>query len=163
MSDEPQKGRKGNPLATPEELSRRISIVDAKGKFAVGAGIVLAVVLLAWSVFGSVPEMVPGSGILVPPDGLMDVVSLGQGQVTEVDIAPGDTIASGDILARISMPELEAQRQSILSGLKKRPTLARGTDRLLRPNHGRAGQEQRRTHRTPPVPHGLPQRVFSVS
>jgi HlyD family secretion protein len=118
MSEEPQKGRKGNPLASPEELSRRISIVDAKGKFAVGAGIVLAVVLLAWSVFGSVPEMVPGSGILVPPHGLMDVVSLGQGQVTEVDIAPGDTIASGDILARISMPELESQRQSILSGLK---------------------------------------------
>ncbi len=105
-------------MATPEELSRRISIVDAKGKFAVGAGLLLAVVLVGWSVFGSVPSMVLGSGILVPPEGLMDVVALGQGQVTEVDVAPGDTIASGDILARISMPQLEAERQSVLASLK---------------------------------------------
>jgi len=118
MSNTSPEKRKGNPIATPEELSRRISIVDAKGKFAVWAGVVLAVVLLGWSIFGSVPEMVLGSGILVPPDGLMDVVSLGQGQVTEVDIAPGDVIKSGDILARISMPELEAERQSVLAGLK---------------------------------------------
>jgi len=118
MSDDPKKKQKGNPMATPEELSRRISIVDTKGKFAVGTGIVLAVVLLGWSVFGSVPEMILGSGILVPPEGLMDVVSLGQGQVTEVDIVPGDVIKSGDILARISMPELEAERQAILASLK---------------------------------------------
>ena len=118
MSDEQKKKSHGNPLATPEELSRRILIVDAKGKFAVGAGILLAVVLLIWSLFGSVPEMVQGSGILVPPDGLMDVVSLGQGQVTEVDVSPGDVIKTGDILARISMPELDAQRQSVLASLK---------------------------------------------
>jgi len=117
MSDQDRK-RRGNPLASPEELSRRITIVDAKGKLAVAAGIVLAVVLVGWSVFGSVPEMVLGSGILVPPDGLMDVVALGQGQVTEVDVSPGDTVSSGDILARVSMPELETERQSILAGLK---------------------------------------------
>jgi len=105
-------------MATPEELSRRISIVDTKGKFAVGAGIVLAVVLLGWSVFGSVPEMVLGSGILVPPDGLMNIVSLGQGQVTEVDVTPGDVVKSGEIIARISMPELNTERQSILASLK---------------------------------------------
>ena len=103
MSNDPGKKQKGNPMATPEELSRRISIVDTKGKFAVGAGIALAVVLLGWSVFGSIPEMVLGSGILVPPEGLMDVVSLGQGQITEVDIAPGDVIRSGDILDRKSV------------------------------------------------------------
>lgn len=118
MSNTSQKKQKGNPIASPEELSRRISIVDTKGKFAVGAGIILAVALVLWSVFGSVPEMVPGSGILVPPDGLMGVVALGQGQVTEVDITPGDVIRSGDILARISMPELETERQSILASLK---------------------------------------------
>ena len=110
--------RRGSPLASPEELSRRITIVDAKGKLAVAAGLVLAVVLLGWSLFGSVPEMLLGSGILVPPDGLMDVVALGQGQVTEVDVAPGDTVASGDILARVSMPELETERQSVLANLQ---------------------------------------------
>lgn len=117
MSGNKNKSR-GNPLASPEELSRRITIVDTKGKFAVAAGVILAFVLLIWSIFGSVPEMVMGSGILVPPDGLMDVVSLGQGQVTEVDVAPGDVIKSGDIIARISMPELDTQRQSVLSSLK---------------------------------------------
>lgn len=117
MSNPQDKKGKGNPLATPEELSKRISIVDAKGKIAVWAGLVLASVLLIWSIFGSVPEMVPGSGILVPPEGLMDVVSLGQGQVTELDIAPGDKVDSGEIVGRISMPELEAERQSILASL----------------------------------------------
>ncbi|MDD3311169.1 NHLP bacteriocin system secretion protein [Pseudodesulfovibrio sp.] len=116
--NEQERKRRGNPLASPEELSRRIAIVDAKGKFAVAAGILLAVVLVGWSVFGSVPEMVLGSGILVPPDGLMDVVALGRGQLTEVDAAPGDTVSSGDILARVSMPELESERQSILAGLR---------------------------------------------
>jgi len=115
---ETNRKRRGNPLASPEELSRRITIADAKGRLAVAAGLVLAVVLAGWSVFGSVPEMVLGSGILVPPDGLMDVVALGQGQVTEVDVAPGDTVASGDILARVSMPELDTERQSILANLQ---------------------------------------------
>lgn len=118
MREQSSKKAKGNPLATPEELSRSISIVDAKGKFAVWTGFVLALVLLIWSIFGSVPQMVPGSGILVPPDGLMDVVSLGRGQVTELDIAPGDKVGNGEIVARISMPELEAERQSILASLK---------------------------------------------
>ena len=109
---------KGNPLASPEELSRRISIVDAKGKFALGAGLSLMVVLVIWSLFGTVPEMVPGSGILVPPEGLMDIVSLGQGQVTEIDIAPGEEVRRGDIIARIAMPELLAERQASLAGLE---------------------------------------------
>lgn len=113
-----QDPKKGNPLSTPEELSQRISIVDAKGRLAVWAGALLAVALLGWSIFGSVPEMVNGTGILVPPEGLMDVVSLGQGQVTELGVAPGDVVSSGDIVARISMPELEAERQSLLAGLK---------------------------------------------
>lgn len=118
MSDNPKQNQKGNPIATPEELSQRITVVDAKGKLAVGTGAILAIILVVWSLFGSVPEMVEGSGILVPPEGLMEVVALGEGQVTEMDISPGDTIKSGDILARISMPELETERQSILANLK---------------------------------------------
>lgn len=118
MPNDTEQEKKGRPIAAPEELSRRILIVDAKGKFAVWTGGVLALTLLAWSIFGSVPEMVAGSGILVPPDGLMDVVSLGQGQVTELDISPGDVVYAGDIVARISMPELETERQSILANLK---------------------------------------------
>lgn len=117
MAEGPKKTN-GNPLASPEELSKSISLVDTKAKFALGAGAVLAFSLLVWSIFGSVPEMVPGSGILVPPGGLLNVVSLGQGQVTELDISPGDMVESGEIVARIAMPELDAERQSILANLK---------------------------------------------
>jgi HlyD family secretion protein len=118
MTRDTQDKQNGSALSTPEELSRRITIVDMKGRFAVWAGGVLALALLGWSVFGSVPEMVEGTGMLVPPEGLMDVVSLGQGQVTEMAVGPGDMVGSGDIVARISMPELEAERQSLLAGLK---------------------------------------------
>lgn len=118
MSKKPDARKSDCPICTPEELSKRITIVDSKGRFAVLAGVVLAVSLLGWGIFGSVPEMVQGMGILVPPEGLMDVVSLGQGQVTEMAVEQGDVVDSGDIVARISMPELEAERQSLLAGLQ---------------------------------------------
>ena len=118
MNGKGSKRKQGGSFTSPEELSRRITIVDARGRLAGLMGLVLVAAIIAWSLFGSVPEMVAGSGILIPPGGLMDVVALGQGQVTEVEVGPGDRVNVGDILARISMPELEAQRQSVLADLE---------------------------------------------
>lgn len=102
---------------SPEELSRLVRIVDVKGRVSVAAGLVLVLTVLAWSVFGSLPETVSGAGILVPPEGLMDVVSLGQGQVTDIRIAPGDVVRQGETVARIAMPELEDKRRSLIASL----------------------------------------------
>jgi hypothetical protein len=50
--------------------------------------------LLAWNVFDSAPKVVPEAGILVEPDGLRDVVSLGQEEAERRE-RPVDTVRSG--------------------------------------------------------------------
>ncbi len=117
MPENQREPDKNQMHASPEELSRLVHLVDLKGRIAVGAGLVLTVSILIWSLFGSLPEMVPGTGILVPPEGLMDVVALGQGQVTDIRVIPGERVSSGDVIAHVSMPELENERRSILSRL----------------------------------------------
>ena len=114
---EQTEDKKQRQHVSPEELSRLVRIVDIKGRISVGAGLVLVLTILIWSVFGSLPQTVSGAGILVPPEGLMDVVSLGQGQVTDIRINPGDVVRQGETVARIAMPELEDKRRSLISSL----------------------------------------------
>jgi HlyD family secretion protein len=96
-------------LASPERLDRLMKVTDTKGWLAlVGCGIVLSSVL-AWGVLGSVPTKQAASGILIYSAGLADVVALDAGQVASIEVAAGEHVRAGEVVARVAQPGLEAQ------------------------------------------------------
>lgn len=103
--------------SSPEELSRLIKIVDAKGLVSVLAGLALILGVALWSLFGTAPSMVLGQGILSPPEGLMNIVSLGQGQVEEINILPGETVHAGEEVGRITLTDLVNKRETLRASL----------------------------------------------
>lgn len=110
---------KESPTLSPDELGKLIRITEPKAYLALGMGILMAVVVVCWSILGFVPRKITGFGILVPPGGVMDVVALGNGQLTEIDIVSGQQIRQGQMIAKLRIPELENKKQSALAELKE--------------------------------------------
>ncbi|PWT94364.1 MAG: NHLP bacteriocin system secretion protein [Acidobacteria bacterium] len=93
-------------LSSPEQLDLLMQVTNSKGWLALAAlGIILTTALL-WSIFGSIPTKVYGQGILIRTGGVYEVVTLGAGRVTEINVQPGDLIGTGQIVARVAQPEL---------------------------------------------------------
>jgi HlyD family secretion protein len=101
-------------LASPEQLHTLMKVTDAKGWLALlGCGALLATALV-WGVLGSVPTKVNASGILIHSGGLADVVAVGAGQVTSIEVDVGDMVQKGQVIAQLAQPELEHE----IAGLK---------------------------------------------
>jgi len=83
------------------EVAGRLPITD-RPSWLILAGLgVLVVAAIVWAVFGSAPDVVTGRGMVVPAQGFVEVGTELQGTVIAVDVAPGDTIASGMVVARL--------------------------------------------------------------
>lgn len=99
-------------LASPEQLDQLMHVTDARGWIAlVALGSVLASVI-AWGIVGSLPDTVPGVGILVKSGGLTQVVPSASGRVVDVAVSVGDVVRAGQIVARLEQPELANQLQA---------------------------------------------------
>ncbi len=103
-------------LASPEKLHTLMRVTDAKSWLAlVAAGLLLAAAV-AWGILGRIPVKLSASGLLVHSGGLADVVAMGAGQVTALEVGVGDLIERGEPVALVAAPELQAQ----LTGLRQR-------------------------------------------
>ena len=108
-------------LSSPEQLDQLIEVtrpVDWAAALAIG----LAVVAVAtWSVVGRIPTRVAGQGILVSDSGrVVDAVSAVAGRLASVEVAIGDKVTQGQIVARISQTETEQRRRSAIEVLHER-------------------------------------------
>jgi HlyD family secretion protein len=100
-------------LSSPEQLDQLMSITSPRAWIALAAlGGLLAAVLL-WSVYGSVYTKLNGQGIIVKKGGVFNVVAMGTGIVTDIqDLAGGDAVQKGQVIARIAQPVLEEEVRS---------------------------------------------------
>lgn len=104
-------------LSSPEQLDLLLEVISPKGWLALlglGALILCAIV---WSVVGSIPTRVEGSGILLRRGGLTSVNALAAGQLTEITVSASAEVKKGQILARLALPELRAELESTHSAL----------------------------------------------
>lgn len=108
----------GRAPSLPEDLGRRIRVVDGKGLFAALTGLAMLAGILVWSLAGAIPELVAGQGMIVPPAGLMNVNALAPGQITDVFVAPGTRVKRGDVVAKVAAYALENDRLRILAELE---------------------------------------------
>ena len=86
-----------------------MQVTDAKGWLALlGCGVLLATAVV-WGILGRIPTKVEASGILLYSGGLADIVALGQGQISALEVEVGDTINKGQVIAEVAQPELAEQ------------------------------------------------------
>lgn len=63
-----------------------------------------------WSILGSIPTRVYGSGVLLDPgEGIVEVQTRSAGRLTEVLVRPGDRVVHGQAVARIDRTDLRLQ------------------------------------------------------
>jgi HlyD family secretion protein len=93
-------------LSSPEQLDQLMQVTDARGWIILSAlSIVLATAVL-WGFVGSVAHDVPCSGMLVKSGGVFEVSALANGRITDLAVRVGDMVTEGQVVARMSQPEL---------------------------------------------------------
>jgi HlyD family secretion protein len=93
-------------LSSPEQLDQLMQVTDARGWIILSAfGIVLAIAT-AWGLLGRIPHDVPGTGMLVRSGGVFQVVAQSSGRVTDLAVRVGEEVTEGQVVARMSQPDL---------------------------------------------------------
>ena len=118
-------------LSSPEQLDQLMHVTEGRGWLALGALAGLLGVAIAWGIFGSLPETVAGTGILVRSGGVAHVAPTATGRVADVAVSVGDRVYEGQVIVRLEQPEIATQLQqakALLSALRSQNqlTLSRG-------------------------------------
>jgi HlyD family secretion protein len=96
---------------SPDQLGELLVVSDARGWLALaGIGVLLGSVAI-WSVIGSIPHNVQGTGILVEGGGVFEVVPTAPGRVVEVLVQVGDAVREEQVVARVAQPQLAERLQ----------------------------------------------------
>ncbi len=108
-------------LSSPEQLDQLIDVTrPADWAGALVIWVSLAAVI-TWSVVGRIPTRAGGEGILVSDAGsVVDATSAVAGRLASVDVAIGDRVAKGQIIARIVQTDAEQRYLDDAEVLKDR-------------------------------------------
>ena len=110
-------------LSSPERLDQAITIIKLQGWIGLCALAALLVGVFVWSLVGSIPEKVNGSGVLINSNGLLSVTYASGGVVKGVFLENGEKVFKGQVIARIErqdlMEEVQVASQK-LANLQKR-------------------------------------------
>jgi HlyD family secretion protein len=116
-------------LSSPEQLDQLLEVTTPIGWLALAALGALLAIGLTWGLFGSIPTLAAGDGILLRRGGVMDLVATANGQVDDVLVRVGDVIEKGQRVATIRQQGLIRQMQDLRG---KRTVLDREYQSLLR-------------------------------
>lgn len=111
-------------LTSPEQLDEVMRATTPVGWLALSALGVLVMTAAGLSVVGTVPEKVAAKGIIISPGGVVDVASPTQGLVLAFLMGPGDWVASGQGIATVAQPEIEAELKEADAALTQARTQA---------------------------------------
>ena len=104
-------------LSSPEQLDVMMEVTKPKGWIALSAIAFLLVVLILWSIFGSIPTTVDGQGILIRGDQLVEVQAKTEGSVEEMLVQAGDEVLIGDPIALVRQGGLQKEIDTIQDDL----------------------------------------------
>jgi len=90
----------------PDHLDRMQRVTSPLAWVAVAAITAALVAALVWSVLYKVPVKVSSQGILLSSAGVVDVVAPANGRVAELLVREGEHVVAGQLVARLSLPEL---------------------------------------------------------
>src|SRR5215210_6284680 len=93
-------------LSSPEELDRLFTLVRIKAWIPLLTIGVLCAGVVAWAIFGRIPETVDGAGVLINPGRVQGVQSPYGGQIVLLKVRAGQVVKKGEVLAVVNQPEL---------------------------------------------------------
>jgi hypothetical protein len=80
-----------------------VQVTDLRGWIALaGLGLVILAALV-WSILGSIPTVLQGSGLLVRQEGFREVIAPQPGIITEINVRAGDEVREGQTLAQLQV------------------------------------------------------------
>lgn len=95
-------------IASPEQLDLVVNVTDMRARVALGGLTLAAVAALVWGFAGSIPTDAPGQGILINQGGrVVTAMTLSAGTLAELDVAVGDMVQAGQVVATIAQAETE--------------------------------------------------------
>src|SRR3954464_3203355 len=108
-------------LSSPEQLDQLVGITRPADWLAVLVIALLIGVALVWSVIGRIPTRASGEGILTSDAGrVVDAVSAVAGRLATVEVAVGDRVAAGQLIARLSQTDTEQRHRNATDVVRER-------------------------------------------
>jgi HlyD family secretion protein len=98
-------------VASPEQLDSLVRVASPKRWFSLFALGSLVAAGCAWSVFGRIPIIVTGRGVLIYPSKVVTVQASKPGRILALNMQVGDLVKKGQVLATIDSSELRKQLQ----------------------------------------------------
>lgn len=98
-------------VASPERLDQLVQVVSPKRWFSLFALGSLVAAGCAWSLFGRIPIIVKGRGVLIYPSKVVTVQAANPGRILTLNVQEGDEVKKGQVLATIDQSELRKQLQ----------------------------------------------------
>ena len=105
-------------LSSPDQLDQLLPVTDRRGWLALLAFALAISATVAWSLVGSIPLTVRGSGILVGAGGVSEVALPTGGQILKLEVGVGDQVEKGQVVARVSQFELETKLEQEKTALE---------------------------------------------
>lgn len=104
-------------LSSPEQLDMAITIMKPRSWLILGGLLVVILAVAVWGLVGKIDNTIPSSGIITSSGGSQEVIHNYSGMVTDVGVATNQRVYRGDVLARISQPDLATKITNLQSDL----------------------------------------------
>lgn len=102
---------------SPDQLDLMVRVSSPMGWLVLAVFICVVLGGLAWSILGTAPIKVAGTGVLQGTGGVLLVSAPGNGPVSDLKVAVGAQVHAGEIVAVLSDPVLDARAQTITARL----------------------------------------------
>lgn len=94
-------------LSSPDQLDQLAQVTDGRGWIGLLTTLFLVVAFLIWGFLGTIPTSVEAKGILLQRGGqVVTAMAPAQGILASIDVAIGEQVSAGQLLARIQRLQL---------------------------------------------------------
>lgn len=97
---------------SPDDLDQIISITSRKTHLLVIGMVILIVAGALWSLYGSVPVTIQGSGIIIPEGGIHYITPQQEGVIESIFIEQGQYFSAGEIVGKIEVKDENGNSKS---------------------------------------------------
>jgi multidrug efflux pump subunit AcrA (membrane-fusion protein) len=110
-------------LRSPEQLDSVIKVTQPVAWMALFTLLFFAASIVVWSVFGVMSVSVSSVGMILDPDGIVNVYHDTSGKISEILIQTGSRVSKGDIVAKLTLPamvnDIIKTRQDIMRSMNQ--------------------------------------------
>jgi HlyD family secretion protein len=101
-------------ISSPEQLDLPMQVLSPTGWVALAASGLVLLVTFAWSLFGSIPDLVEGQGMLLRGERLTEVRAGVSGTLARLELAPDAEVRTGQLIAVVNRDRSELEQKIVL-------------------------------------------------